>query len=337
MFQVDGIPILADEIEILQTLKDQVYEQQGREIFRKMKRTGDNIMICCPIHNEGQERKPSCGIRVVDGKYSKAGQVHCFACGYVDSLQGMISKLFGHEGTDFGKHWLLQNFVTGEVDNRPEIKLDMSRGVKQQITPTYITEEELASYRYTHPYMYQRKLTDEIIEKFDVGYQKDFQLVTKNEDGTDKYWPPVECLTFPVRDKDGNCLFVSRRAIYNKNFFLPPNIEKPVYGIYELPKPCKTVVICESVFNALTCISYGVPAVALFGTGDTYQYEQLNKLDVRKYVLGLDPDKAGYKGCWKLKKALNKYHMVTKLVIPHGKDINDLSYEEFMSLPEINF
>ena len=309
MFNVEGIPILADEIDILQTLKDQVYEQQGREIFRKIKRTGDNIMICCPIHNDGQERRPSCGIKTVDSKYSKAGSVHCFACGYIDSLEGMISKIFGYEGTDFGKRWLLQNFVTGEIDNRPEIPIDMSRGVStKKSNLKYVTEEELATYRYTHPYMYQRKLTDAIIEKYDVGYQQNFTLVTKNDDGTETIWPPVECLTFPVRDKDGNCLFVSRRAIHNKNFFLPPDMEKPVYGIYELPKSCNTVVICESVFNALTCVAYGVPAVALFGTGDAAQAEQLNRLDVRKFVLGLDPDKAGNKGCWKLKKALSKYH-----------------------------
>ena len=93
------------------------------------------------------------------------------------------------------------------------------------------------------------------------------------------------------------------------------------------------VVICESVINALTCVGYGIPAVALFGTGDEYQYEQLNKLEVRKFVIGLDPDKAGNKGAWKLKKALQG-RVVTRLLVPFGKDINDLSYEEFMSLQE---
>lgn len=335
MFQINGIPILTDEMDILYTLRDQVYEQQGRSILRKIKRTGNNIMICCPIHSDGQERKPSCGISLVDGQYSKAGTVHCFACGYVDSLEGMISKCFGYDNSDFGKQWLLQNFVIGETDNRPDIPLNMSRDKVQNDTINYVTEQELSRYRFTHPYMYQRKLTDEVIDKFDVGYQQDFQLITKNDDGTDKYWPPVECITFPVKDINGNCLFVSRRAIHSKDFFLPPNIQKPVYGIYELPKDCNTVVICESVFNALTCISYGVPAVALFGTGDKFQAEQLNNLNVRKFVLGLDPDKAGFKGCWKLKKALGKRHMVTKLAIPHGKDINDLSYNEFINLPEI--
>jgi len=336
MLTIDGIPILADEYEILTELRDQVLQHQGREILRKIKRTGNNIMICCPIHSDGQERKPSCGISTVDGKVSKAGTVHCFACGYVDTFEGMVAKCFGYDDPDFGKQWLLENFVTGENGDRPPLVINVSREKKIE-KPQYISETELASYRqFYHDYMWQRKLTPEIVDRYDVGYQPDFRLITKNEDGTETVWPPVECLTFPCRDINGNTLFVSRRAIHNKNFFLPPDIEKPVYGIYELPKDAKEVVICESVFNALTCVAYGRPAVALFGTGTEFQYQQLKELGLRKYVIGLDPDKAGAKGSWKLKRAL-KDSFVTKLILPQGKDINDLSYEEFWRLPEIMF
>ena len=88
------------------------------------------------------------------------------------------------------------------------------------------------------------------------------------------------------------------------------------------------------MINALTCVAYGRPALALFGTGSPYQIEQLNKLSVRHYILALDPDKAGEKGTYKLKRGL-KGKLLTKLIVPTGKDINDLSYEEFLSLPEI--
>ena len=72
----------------------------------------------------------------------------------------------------------------------------------------------------------------------------------------------------------------------------------------------------------------------MFGTGDSNQYEVLNNLPIRHYTLGLDPDKAGTSGTYKLKRAL-KGKLLTKLVIPTGKDINDLSYQEFIVLPEI--
>ena len=37
MFEVKGVPILVDEVEVLKELRRQVYEQQGREILKKIK------------------------------------------------------------------------------------------------------------------------------------------------------------------------------------------------------------------------------------------------------------------------------------------------------------
>lgn len=335
MITVRSYPILVDEMEILYTIREQVLQKQGREILRKIKKSGNNIMVCCPCHNEGQERKPSCGISLVERKGYPAGTFNCFACGEKGTFPYFVAKCFGYDDAKWGENWLLENFVTGELYERPDIPVDMSKPnvfdlLKKKSNQTYVSEEELASYRFYHPYMYQRKLTNEIIERYDVGYQKDYLVF---EDPTTRYKKYDEVLTFPCRDEHGNCLFVSRRSITGKSFYLPQNIEKPVYGVYELPTNCNTIVICESVFNALTCAVYGVPAVALFGTGDSNQYEYLNKMSCKHFILGLDPDNAGNKGCYKLKHAL-KDKILTKLIIPKGKDINDLTRDEFFSLKE---
>ena len=325
MFEVKGIPIPVEDVQILYDLKNEVQQKIGKDILRKIKPSGDNIMVCCPIHNNGQERRPSCGISRRRYKDKPAGIVHCFTCGYIDSLEGMISKCFGYEGTSFGETWLLQHYINAEVYERPNLDLDLLR-VKQVVPYTYVSEQELSLYRYYHPYMYQRKLTNEVIEKYDVGYQPNFIY--------DEGWQPTDVITFPVRDKKGRCLFVSRRSIKGKTFFLPKDIEKPVYGIYELPNNCKEVIICESVINALTCVVYGKPAVALFGTGDKNQAWILKNLNVRKYIIGLDPDWAGNKGTERLKYYLSD-KILTRLILPKDKDINDLTYNEFISLPEI--
>ena len=106
-----------------------------------------------------------------------------------------------------------------------------------------------------------------------------------------------------------------------------------MYGIYELPKDCKSVVVCESCFNALTSWRYGRPAVALLGTGNPYQIQQLKQLGVREFILALDPDDAGQRGTEKLKKALRSVAIVyTVSGIPAGKDLNDLTEEEYNQL-----
>ena len=337
MFRAFDQPILADELEVLEELRDQL-ALNGINRLKDMRRLNDSIQVTCPFHKGGQESKPSCGITINDIKKGdrvvKAGTVHCFTCGYISSLEEMISRLFGKEDFGaFGSQWLRKNFLTVEYENRPDIELDLGRSTgKSENKIKYISEEELDSYRYTHPYMYKRKLTDEVIDMFDVGYDADFQLKTKN--GVNH----IQCITFPIRDITGGTLFVARRSVKGKFFHYPNGVLKPVYGLYELSLletfP-EEIIICESIMNCLTCYVYGKYAVALNGTGTDYQYKQLKELPCRKFILGLDPDKAGNNGRKKLHNYLGRTKMVTDLIIPEGKDINDLTKEEFDSLEEI--
>ena len=297
-------------IDILNELKYQL-ELNNIYLFKTIKDLPDNIMVSCPFHKDGQEKKPSCGIRKNDGT------LHCFTCGETCTLTELISRCFGvNDWGQFGINWLKNNFLGDILENR-EFNIDYNRNINKN-TIKYITEEELDKYRYFHPYMFKRKLTEEIINKFDIGYDKD-----------------TECITFPVKDENGNCLFVARRSVKTKYFNYPQNVEKPVYGLYELPKNLDEVIVCESMINALTCYVYGKPAVALNGTGTDYQIEQLKKLKCRKLILALDPDNAGKKATQKIKNKLKDYKLITEYIIPTNKDVNDLSEKEFKNLLEI--
>lgn len=301
-------------IDIINELKEQL-SINGIYLFNQIKDLPEDIMVSCPFHKNGQERKASCGIRKSDG------YLHCFTCGESCSLEQMISRCFGYD--DFGQYgskWLQKNFIGKIIDSR-NFQVSFGRrgyGKSFELENKYISEEELSKYRYYHPYMFKRKLTEEVINKFDIGYDKE-----------------TDCITFPVKDKYGRCLFIARRSVKSKFFNYPTNIEKPIYGLYELPKDCEEVIICESMINALTCYVYGKPAIALNGTGTKFQIDQLKELSCRKLILGLDPDEAGQRGCQKLKYYLNPYKIVTQLIIPKGKDINDLTENEFKNLLEI--
>lgn len=296
--------------DIILELKAQL-ELNEIYLFKQIKDLPDDMMVSCPFHKDGQEKKASCGIRKSDG------WVHCFSCGESCSLEQMISRCFGHD--DFGQYglsWLQRNFLGIIADSR-NINIDLSRDNDKELNFEYITEAELDTYRYYHPYMFKRKLTEDIINKFDIGFDKE-----------------TNCITFPVKDEKGNCLFIARRSVTSKFFSYPPKVEKPVYGLFELSPNIDTIIVCESMINALTCWVYGKEAVALNGTGTSYQINQLKKIKCRKIILALDPDNAGRRGTIKLKEALSKYKIVTELVIPEGKDINDLSKNEFDNLFE---
>jgi DNA primase len=328
---------MADEVDVITELRDQLALNDIHR-FKTIRRITNHLQVSCPFHKDGQEQKPSCGITTTDirtgDKVVKAGTVHCFTCGQTCSLEEMISYLFGKNDFGvFGMEWLRKNFLTVDYESRPEINLNLSRNKTVNKSNEYVSEEELEKYRYTHPYVYQRKLTDDIIEMFDVGYDDNFIL--KNSNGGESH---LRCVTFPVRDISGKTLFIARRSVDTKFFHYPSGVDKPVYGLYELskihPYPSE-VIICESIFNCLTCWVYGKYAVALNGTGTSMQYKQLLEMPTRKFILGLDPDKAGFRGREKLRKALGKNKIITEYDIPVGKDINDLSKEEFENLLEV--
>ena len=297
----------------------------------------------CPFHNNGQERKPSCGCSLEEevrgGKVYKIGTWHCFSCNSVYDFGRGIKEILSLKETTIDVHPELAKYIE---DSWQPIQTDSLlpeetmaglfdsyavENLKMRVKPKvqYVPEEELAKYRFTVPYMYQRKLTDEVIYKYDIGFDGKFVPPGRKT--------PLPCVTFPVHDMQGRTLFVCRRSIEGKFFFLPKDQEKSIFGLYELPKDCKEVIICESVFNALTAVVYGHPAVALFGTGTSYEISQLKRLGIPSYVLCLDNDEAGKKGTSKLKKALSNIAMVWTMTMPDdGRDLNDLDKETFIKL-----
>ena len=153
MFYIGGNPILANDMEVLETLKAHL-ALNGIYRFAQFKPSSRNIQFNCPIHNDGQERKPSCGISTVNTEKTPSGTVHCFTCGYTATLEEMVSHCFGYEDKgEFGKQWLVKNFLTVSVENRKDIKLDefMLRGrSKGPQTQKYIDDSILDQYRYYH-------------------------------------------------------------------------------------------------------------------------------------------------------------------------------------------
>ena len=84
---------------------------------------GRNIMIQCPYHGNGQERKPSAGIRKSDGIF------HCFACHEVHTLPEVISYVFGWDDMfgQQGMKWLIRNFTAVRIEERQDVQIDLER------------------------------------------------------------------------------------------------------------------------------------------------------------------------------------------------------------------
>lgn len=340
MIKLQDTIIQTDTQSVLDMLKFDL-AQHGVDRFHQFRHNGENVQTSCPFHKNGQERKPSFG---VNGEIDKC---HCFSCSWSGTIEEMISELYGYQDEGkFGKRWLIKRFNTVEIETRPNImegfngrcnisySFNNNVGVNNDIhrfkqhiqgdksSEQYfgeITEEELDKYRYIHPYMYERKMDDRVIEIFDVGYDKE-----------------TECLTFPIRDKNGNCLFIARRSVKTKFFSYPQGVEKPVYGLYELyqlDEFPKEIYICESMIDAITIWTHhNKYAIALNGLGNDLQFSQLNSMPNRTFILATDNDSSGTKSRIRIKKYISN-KIIKEILLPaHRKDINECTYDELENI-----
>lgn len=302
MIKINDVYFVQDYFEIFLQLKEYL-NIRGINYFKHYKKLNNDIMVTCPFHKDGNESKPSCGISLIDG------MCHCFTCGTVKTFTQLISFVLGfNDNGEKGFQWLLENIGQQQASVRESVYINE----RVNKSNNYVSEQELDSYRYYHQYMFDRKLTKEIIEKFDVGFDKN-----------------TNCITFPVRDKNGNTLFIARRSIQSKFFNYPEGVKKPLYGLYEMSNNCKSIIICESIFNCLTCYVYGKEALALNGTGNNEQLNDLLKLNARTIYLALDNDEAGNNGANKIYQKIKNKFIVKRMIFPLGKDVNDLTKEEF--------
>lgn len=308
-----GNKVITTDIKIiLNQLRSELTNGKLRDIGYPK---GNNIPVTCPSHKDGMERHPSCMIFTDQtDKDTEYGFAHCFTCGYAEPLPKFIADCFDEPDKSFGEEWLLARCETAflsEVQYLPPIELEKKRTVK-----TYMDESILKHYEYYHDYMWYRKLTKEVVDLFEVGYN-----------------PVKDMITFPVRDEKGGLVFITGRYVKTKRFQIPELVQKPVYLLYYiLQQGLTSVAVCESQINCLYLWSLGIPAICLFGTGTPYQYDLLRKSGIRVFNLYFDGDEAGRKGAYRFKKHIGDDVVVSDFLLPAGKDVNDLSLDEIINL-----
>lgn len=305
--------IITPMMKILEILQFELSHYNGK-LKDVQPQNGQNIAVSCPKHKDGMELHASCQVFAdPDDEYTIYGSVHCFSCGYKASLPRFIGDCFD-ENEKFGEEWLLLRCETAfisEVNYLPEIILD------SKPEQTVLDESELIKYEYYHPYMWKRKLSKDIVDMFEVGYD-----------------PKQNMLTFPVRDEKGKLRFITGRSVKTKRFMIPKGVDKPVYLLYYVKQHnIKTVIVTEGQIDALTSWTYGMPCVATIGTPSNNQMKELNNSGIRTFITMFDNDEAGMKFMKKFNTDIRDDVLVYNICVPAPfKDINDLDIDTFYKL-----
>lgn len=292
---------------ILHTIRKETNGEYIKDI--KPEKNG-SIQFTCPYHANHNEKHPSCGI-ISDPNSSKEGIWHCFTCGAKGYITDLIGYCFNNDKY-FGEDWLLERFGNIIIEEE-ELLLPIELETKKK---EYLDPNILKQYSYFHPYMFKRGLNESTIKKFHIGYDKD-----------------TDSITFPMWDIKSNLVGITERSVNTKRFYIPEDLDKPVYLLnYIVKENIQTVWVCESQLNTLLCWQRGRPAIGLIGTGTRKQYEILKKSGIREYFLAFDGDEAGDKGKKRFIENMPKDILINIVNIPRGKDVADLSDEEFEKL-----
>ena len=327
---------------------------------------GNKILMSCPFHKSGQENRPSCVLNFSEYTRRKNesdpnSELVTFPAGFMYCWSGCQSRSIIH-----GYASVVYNDT--EVSTIVEVCRELADSIHEDFEdllaltglgnePVEWESEEVEQIAHEPTgfvpcgvYSPRKPITTPVVPKYalqrgvSAEVCKLFGLFEDSAQGK---------IFFPYRGEDGMVLLYQTRETATKRFDYPSGAPRVIYGAYELlhssqtldnvTVACNTVFIVESVFNALTCRTYGFPAVAMLGSSTDYAELKtlLKRANVSSVVIATDNDESGNKGRRKLQKYLGEFSQHSFIVPiewtkPDGsrRDINDLTKAEFFALAD---
>lgn len=314
--------------------------------------------IKCPFHGNGQERTPSCKLDIENSRY------YCFGCHATGTMFNFVMEmehLTFPESVEFLAEKANVELEKGErnlsVKNKDREERDALFDLYDRLTKTFSHMLlKTDSGKRALDYLKKRKISDETINRFSLGYApqdpKWLYSFLKSKSYSDEalkksglfsvnHYPyPLFAnrLMFPVRNWQGRIVaFGARDLSFREN--APKYINTPetviyskkhnLYAFYEgldAIKKEKSVIVCEGNFDAISLQQSGLKnAVAPFGTAFTSEQADLISRYCSHVDLLFDSDGAGQKATEKAIVMLQEKNIeVGVLRIEGAKDASEL-------------
>lgn len=294
-----------------------VYEELMNYSWNKGKKKGNEYICCSPFRDE---QHPSFSINLETGLWIDFGSDdEYWKKGSFIKLIAFLENISFEESEEM----LLEAYgvFLDDVDGL-ELNINIQN---EEVQPKTFTRDDLKEYLIrtieSKSYMNSRGISEEVMKKFIVGYDK-----------------KQKAMAFLWLDaKTGKPVTVKFRKIRSKVFYYideGQKVNNHIFGLYQVMKEGhKVVFIVESEIDALYLWTLGIPAVALGGSNLSDKQKRLLLLSgIETLVIATDNDKAGFKIRKQLERELMGYMDIKILYLPyHAKDVNDLGPEELLS------
>lgn len=292
-----------------------------------LKESGNTFWGCCPFHHE---KTASFAVNSVEQYY------HCFGCGKSGDVITFIREM---ESLDFME--AVKLLAENAHMDMPENIFDEDLVKKKKLKEGVLNALKLANEHYKGNlqksenainYIYKRGLSNEIVDKFELGYSKDYSSLVKYlyekkvpinfskdaglivEKNGNFYDPMFERLTFPIKNSFGEVIGFSSRVLIDKpesaKYKNSPQTvvfdkSRVVFGIQFLKQlknagKLNEIIIVEGQMDVISMHNAGFcNAVATMGTAFTALHAKELKRFCNKIVLCFDGDSAGKKATLK--------------------------------------
>ncbi|HGO5814615.1 TPA: DNA primase [Mannheimia haemolytica] len=321
----------------------------------KLKKAGRDYQACCPFHHE---KTPSFSVSQSKQFY------HCFGCGVhgnvitflmdYDKLEfpEAIEELAAMHGLEVPRENVIQR------DGKPQANFKTKRNLYELMEAVAkFYQQNLSHQIEPQSYLQQRGLSEEIIQRFEIGFapnafdaalrtfgqsQEDIQklldtgVLTKNDSGRiyDKFRNRV---MFPIRDKRGRVIAFGGRVLPNdeqgaKYMNSPETViyhkGSELYGLFQALKLNETpdyLFVVEGYMDVVALVQFGVDnAVASLGTATTGEQIQQMFRCTEQIVCCYDGDRAGRDAAWRALENALPYlqdgRQLKFIFLPDGED-----------------
>ena len=307
--------------------------------YVKLQKKGSNLFGLCPFH---QEKSPSFSVSPSRQMY------HCFGCGVSGNV---ITFVMEYENYSFRE--AMEMLADRAGVKLPRMEYSKEAKAQADLKAALLEINKLAAnyfyYQLKQPqgrmgyeYFTKRKLTDETIRRFGLGYSnkvsddlyrylkskgyedsilKETGLVTIEERGArDKFWNRV---MFPIMDVNSRVIGFGGRVLGDGE---PKYLNSPetklfdksrnLYGLnYARTSREKYMLLCEGYMDVIAMHQAGFTnAVASLGTALTEQHAMLLKRYTDQVVLTYDSDGAGVKAALRAIPILKQAGISTKVL-----------------------
>jgi DNA primase len=284
---------------------ERVLKGSGIDLYSELE--GD-FFIFCPFH--ANFRTPAAEVN------KESGIFFCFSCQESVDLIALVMHQTGRSYFESIRFIKSKESVSADLENEISKKINAQPDyvLFDEILVKRLSSQALASPRAIR-YFEGRRISQDSIKKFDLGYSENNDMVT-----------------IPMHSPDGMLVGFVARSVEGKQFKNTNNLPKSkiLFNLHRV-KNSRMVYVVESSFDAIRLDQVGFPAVATLGANvSRIQIDLLNKYFTNVVVIA-DNDEAGGGMVERVAKKLGGKLTVTKLEKQY-KDIGDMTDDEIKKL-----